>query len=80
MTDTTEPASLEPSPDGYGEAVAELESILREIEDDDVDVDVLAAKVSRAAALIEYCRDRIVAAREAVDAATELDDQDQEPD
>lgn len=56
-------------PDGYSAAVAELEAILREIEDDDVDVDVLAERVTRAAALIDYCRDRILAARAAVDAA-----------
>lgn len=57
-------------PDGYSAAVAELESILREIEDDDVDVDVLADRVTRAATLIDYCRDRILVARAAVDNAT----------
>lgn len=62
--------TLDPEPDGYASAIEELESILREIEDDDVDVDVLADRVTRAAALIEFCRDRIVAARQAVDAAT----------
>lgn len=68
-------SDLDPVPDGYGEAVAELESILREIEDDDVDVDLLATRVSRAAGLIEFCRDRILAARSAVADATEsLDD------
>lgn len=66
MTDET----LDPVPDGYAAAVEELEEILREIEDDDVDVDLLAERVRRAAALIEYCRDRIVAARAAVEAAT----------
>lgn len=64
-------APLDPAPDGYADAVAELEAILREIEDDDVDVDVLADRVRRAAALIEYCRDRILVARAAVDDATE---------
>jgi exodeoxyribonuclease VII small subunit len=57
-------------PDGYAEAVTELESILREIEDVDVDVDVLADRVRRAADLIEWCRGRILAAREAVEDAT----------
>ena len=56
-------------PDGYSAAVAELESILREIEDDDVDVDLLADRVTRAATLIDYCRDRILVARAAVDEA-----------
>jgi exodeoxyribonuclease VII small subunit len=67
--------TLDPVPDGYAEAVAELESILREIEDEDVDVDLLATRVRRAAGLIEYCRDRVLAARSAVDEATgDLDD------
>ena len=57
-------------PTSYGEAVIELESILREIEDVDVDVDVLADRVRRAATLIEWCRTRILAAREAVEDAT----------
>lgn len=70
----TEP--LDPAPTGYADAIAELETILREIEDDDVDVDQLATKVSRAAGLIEFCRDRIVAARAAVDEATATDTSD----
>ncbi len=48
---------------GYGEALAELERILEEIEDDAVDVDVLATKVRRAAELLRVCRDRIASAR-----------------
>ncbi len=48
---------------GYGDALTELEQILEEIEDDAVDVDVLATKVKRAAELLRVCRDRITAAR-----------------
>jgi exodeoxyribonuclease VII small subunit len=59
-----------PEPAGYSEAVTELEAILREIEDAEVDVDVLADRVQRAAHLIEWCRGRILAAREAVEDAT----------
>jgi exodeoxyribonuclease VII small subunit len=44
---------------GYAEALSELESILDELESDDVDVDVLAENVKRASELIELCRDRI---------------------
>ena len=51
---------------GYAAALAELETILAEIEDDAVDVDVLAARVRRAAELLRVCRDRITAAREEV--------------
>lgn len=57
-------------PTSYTEAVEELEAILAAIEDENVDVDELADHVTRAAALIEFCRDRILAARDAVEAAT----------
>ena len=58
-----DPATEAPSDIGYGAALAELEGILDEIEDDAVDVDVLAARVKRAAELLRVCRDRIAAAR-----------------
>ena len=48
---------------GYAAALAELETILGELERTDVDVDVLAAQVKRASALIGFCRDRIGNAR-----------------
>ncbi len=57
------PATLAGSEIGYGDALAELERILDEIEDDAVDVDVLATRVRRAAELLRVCRDRIAAAR-----------------
>ena len=50
-------------PLGYAEAMAELEAILAEIEDDAVDVDVLTRKVARAAQLVRWCRGRIDGAR-----------------
>lgn len=61
----------EPDPDptdagpalGYAEALAELETILDELEDDTLDVDLLATRVARAAELIARCRDRIDGAR-----------------
>jgi exodeoxyribonuclease VII small subunit len=59
---------------GYGEALAELEAILDEIEDDSVDVDVLASRVRRAALLLRVCRGRIAAARVEVESiVAELD-------
>ena len=51
---------------GYADALAELEAILEEIEGDSVDVDVLAARVKRAAELLRVCRQRITAARDEV--------------
>jgi exodeoxyribonuclease VII small subunit len=48
---------------GYAAALAELEEILGQLERTDVDVDVLAGQVQRAAQLITFCRDRIGNAR-----------------
>jgi exodeoxyribonuclease VII small subunit len=47
----------------YVEALAELEQILDELDGDEVDVDVLGARVRRAAELLRLCRDRIASAR-----------------
>jgi exodeoxyribonuclease VII small subunit len=47
----------------YGDAIAELEAIVAGLEDSDVDVDVLADRVARAAELITLCRDRIARTR-----------------
>lgn len=58
MTDTTDPSE----PLGYADALGELDTILRELEGSDVDVDHLAERVSRAAELITLCRDKISAA------------------
>ncbi len=55
----TDPATVA----GYAEALAELETILGELEQADVDVDVLAARVQRAAELIAFCRGRITSAK-----------------
>ena len=46
---------------GYKEAVEEIESIVAEIENETVDVDVLAEKVKRAAHLIKYCKSKLKA-------------------
>jgi exodeoxyribonuclease VII small subunit len=53
----------EPAAPGYAAALTELEAILADLERADVDVDVLAAQVGRAAELIAFCRDRIGSAR-----------------
>lgn len=47
----------------YADAMAELESILGALENDTIDIDVLASKVERASQLIVLCRDRISAAK-----------------
>jgi exodeoxyribonuclease VII small subunit len=43
----------------YSDAVQELEQIVAGLEQADIDVDALAARVARAAELIALCRDRI---------------------
>jgi len=43
----------------YTEAFTELESILEQIEGDDLDVDNLASQVKRAAELIKFCKGRL---------------------
>jgi exodeoxyribonuclease VII small subunit len=48
---------------GYAEALAELEGILDELDGDEVDVDVLGARVRRASELLRLCRERIAGAR-----------------
>ena len=43
----------------YAEALAELESILAGLRSDNCDVDTLAERTRRAAALLSYCRKRL---------------------
>jgi exodeoxyribonuclease VII small subunit len=76
---TTEPAS-------YRAAADELEQILADLDDDHLDVDVLAGKVRRAAQLIAFCRSRISSARMEVeqivadlDQPADAGDPEQEP-
>ena len=54
---TTDGELLEPI--GYAEALAELELILRDLEDGEVDIDHLAGQVRRAAGLVRHCRGRL---------------------
>jgi len=58
MSDATET-----DPPGYAAALTELDSILRELESSDVDVDHLAERVGRASELITLCRSKISAAQ-----------------
>jgi exodeoxyribonuclease VII small subunit len=67
---TTDP-NAPTDPDGpeldYSSAVAELDDILLELEDEALDVDVLAERVERASVLIRFCRSRITSARTQVE-------------
>jgi exodeoxyribonuclease VII small subunit len=60
---TDEPNGPTAEHPAYVDAVAELEQILAELEGEEVDIDVLGARVRRAAELIRLCRDRVAAAR-----------------
>lgn len=44
----------------YSEAIAEIESILKRMETNGVDVDNLSVDVSRASKLIEMCREKLL--------------------
>lgn len=48
---------------GYADAMSELDTILTELNDDDIDIDVLSERVERAAELIAVCRNRIGSAQ-----------------
>jgi exodeoxyribonuclease VII small subunit len=69
-TDTDAPAA------SYAEATAEIDAILTDLERDDLDVDLLATKVRRAAELLTWCRGRIrVAAADVAEAVDALGDE-----
>lgn len=81
--ETTDPATLELS---YGEALAELEQLLTDLEDADIDVDRLTERVARGAELVRYCQerlavvsgevDKVVADLSAINGQAEADDED----
>ena len=50
----------------YTEALAEIEAILREIEEGKLDVDELADKVSRVTDLLKICRDKLYRTEEQI--------------
>jgi exodeoxyribonuclease VII small subunit len=79
--DTATPAPTEGGADdgeiGYAEAMTELAGILHELDGDEVDVDVLGARVRRAAELLRICRGRLDSARfEVEQVVAELDPAD----
>jgi exodeoxyribonuclease VII small subunit len=74
MTDPTDDDAGGTDRPGYAEAMAELETIVHELEGEAVDVDHLSERVQRAAELISVLRDRIGAARmEVTRVVVELD-------
>ena len=53
----------------YAEAVAEIEEIIRQMSEDEPDVDKLGEQVARATSLIALCREKLSKAQEQVDKA-----------
>jgi exodeoxyribonuclease VII small subunit len=43
----------------YKEAIAEIEEILQQIENDEPDVDQLSEKVKRLSVLVSWCREKL---------------------
>lgn len=80
MPDPTDPTESTDAPGGYAEALVELEAILVELDDDTLDVDLLATRVARAATLIAFCRDRIDGARMEVERIVDDLEDGPEPD
>ncbi len=69
-----------PAPVTYAQALAELETILRALETDAVDVDDLTARVERSAELIRLCRHKLRNAEASLDRVFDsLDEDEEEP-
>jgi len=43
----------------YQEAMSEIEIIIKQIEDDELDVDLLSEKVKRVTSLIKICKEKL---------------------
>lgn len=67
-----------PLPVTYAQALAELETILRALETDAVDVDDLTARVERSAELIRLCRHKLRHAEASLDRVFDTLDEDEE--
>jgi exodeoxyribonuclease VII small subunit len=58
-SETGKTAGARPEELRFGEAMAELEAILRRVEEEEIDIDSLAEELRRAAELLEVCRSKI---------------------
>jgi exodeoxyribonuclease VII small subunit len=59
----------------YYQALTELEKIINEIESENIDLDLLAEKVKRAAVLLKFCRSKLRSTEEDVKKAlSDIDD------
>lgn len=51
----------------YSEAIAEIEEVIADIENDTLDVDILSEKVNRVAKLIAICKEKLYKTEEEVE-------------
>ncbi|CDN31406.1 hypothetical protein BN938_1317 [Mucinivorans hirudinis] len=51
----------------YGEAMAQIEEIVRALNDNTLDVDILAEKVEKATQLIALCRNKLLKAQSKIE-------------
>lgn len=63
MTESTSTSKIDESGIDYASALVELDTILAELEDETLNVDLLAERVARASELITFCRSRITDAK-----------------
>ena len=64
----------------YNEAIQELETILRSLENDQVDVDDLTARAERSAELIRLCRHKLHHAETSLDRVFDSLDEEEDAD
>lgn len=62
----------------YKSAMEELETIVNQLEEDEVDVDKLAGMINRASELIQFCKGRLMKSQEEVDKALKMFEKDNE--
>jgi exodeoxyribonuclease VII small subunit len=60
----------------YSEAMAEIESIIAQIEDGELDVDMLSEKVKRVTELIKLCKQKLHKTEEEVNKILADEDED----
>lgn len=64
----------------YSKAMKEIEEILKYIESQEVDVDILVEKVKRASELIRFCKNKLkTAEQELQKTLIELEEPEEEP-
>lgn len=62
----------------YKSAMEELETIVAQLEEDEVDVDKLASMIQRASELIQFCKSRLIKSQQEVDKALKMFEKDNE--